>query len=95
MISDESHLYAASVGDSKAVLFQVDRKQKNDYLWNNDMEVEDDVLSLYSHQVLTIDHLPNHQKENRRIIKSGGEVRPARKYFTKEYLLEHPVTSIL
>ena len=58
-------------------MIQVDRKSKENLLHNPDAEQqEQESHQLFQHSYLTVDHNLSLQKEARRIIKHGGDIRP-------------------
>lgn len=68
LLGDDDFLYAASVGDSRAVLIQLDRKKKEILLSKEpDEDFEDEISQIVSLQVLTSDHNLNCIKEMKRV----------------------------
>ena len=70
LISDDDSVFAANVGDSKALIIQVDRKSKEHALANPDAEQQDlESAQLFHHSYLTTEHNLASLKEVRRILK--------------------------
>ena len=68
LLGDDDFLYTASVGDSRALLIELDRKKKEVLLSKDtDEDFDEEMSQLVSMQVLTTEHNLNCIKEMKRV----------------------------
>ena len=74
----ENWLYCAGVGDSRVQLVSLDRNWVHGKL----AEETEEAKKLITITNLTKDHWPSDQREEKRIKKMGGDIRPSMKAMT-------------
>jgi serine/threonine protein phosphatase PrpC len=68
LLGDDDFLYTASVGDSRALLIELDRKKKEILLSKDpDEDFDEEISQIVSMQVLTTEHNLNCIKEMKRV----------------------------
>lgn len=68
LLGDDDFLYTASVGDSRALLIELDRKKKEILLSKDpDEDFDEEMSQIVSMQVLTTEHNLNCIKEMKRV----------------------------
>jgi serine/threonine protein phosphatase PrpC len=68
LLGDDDFLYTASVGDSRALLIELDRKKKEILLSKDpDEDFDEEISQIVSMQILTTEHNLNCIKEMKRV----------------------------
>jgi serine/threonine protein phosphatase PrpC len=68
LLGDDDFLYTASVGDSRALIIELDRKKKEILLSKDpDEDFDEEISQIVSMQVLTTEHNLNCIKEMKRV----------------------------
>ena len=80
LVTDDNQVFTANVGDSMALLVSFDRILKESIKKKKEKGDPEEVdQSVYSSLSISTDHTPHHPKEQKRIQRAGGDVRPSKK----------------